>query len=109
MPIPIMRGASDGVPRAIAKDDTVPVDGRADTPPDNGAIRIVTTSDDSARRDVPNSDVEADYRSTVPIRVPGSRPRKQTVEGVGVTGTSDYKPSASTSDSDGAGDKSDDD
>lgn len=94
IPIPIMRAASDGVPYAIAKDDTVPVDGRADTPPSASVVPIVAKSDSSEA-----SKSDDDRRSTVPIRMPGSRSRKQTVEGVGVTGTGDSKMSGDKADS----------
>jgi serine/threonine protein phosphatase PrpC len=83
VPIPIIRATSDGIPHAIGKEDTMPVDAQAATPPESAA--------DDAKADQEEADDkpfdEQDYRSTVPIRVtkkPAARvARAETEEGIG--------------------------
>ncbi len=74
-PNPIIRATSDGIPHAIGKEDTLPVDAVALTPPQSAA------DPDDAKN-------EQDYRSTMPIRmskIKGRISRAETEDGLGET------------------------
>lgn len=83
MPSPMLRATSDGIPHAIGKDDTMPVDAQANTPPSPAADDAEADSSDEKPFD------EQDYRSTVPIRVTkkpkakSNLTRAETEDGVG--------------------------
>ncbi len=80
-PTPIIRATSDGIPHAIGKEDTLPVDAVALTPP-QGAADGAEEEDDPANQFLENQD----YRATVPIRMSqlhNRAARAQTQDGVG--------------------------
>tara|TARA_R110002096_G_scaffold143328_1_gene299104 strand:+ start:68508 stop:69662 length:1155 start_codon:yes stop_codon:yes gene_type:complete len=87
VPLPIVRGTSDGIPHAISKDDTMPVDvppnldALADTPKMPVPAPYVR-SDGTSNTDgvVPEG---ADLRSTLPLRGRSQRARTKTQEGIG--------------------------
>jgi serine/threonine protein phosphatase PrpC len=87
MPSPMLRATSDGIPHAIGKEDTMPVDAQANTPPQAAADDAEPdSSEDEDSEDKPLD--EQDYRSTVPIRVtkkPKAKriARAETQDGVG--------------------------
>ncbi len=92
-PQPIIRATSDGIPHAIGKEDTLPVDAIALTPP-HAAADSASVSETADTDPDPDDDIESefalrgdeDYRATVPIRMP-SKPktprRTETEDGVG--------------------------
>jgi hypothetical protein len=92
-PQPIIRATSDGIPHAIGKEDTLPVDAIALTPPQAAADRVQSNPGDVQSSD-DDDDVEGevalrgeeDYRATVPIRMPSKAKRlarSQTEDGMG--------------------------
>ncbi|MCP4448746.1 MAG: serine/threonine-protein phosphatase [Myxococcales bacterium] len=82
IPVPIVRGTSDGIPHAITKDDTMPVDILGEANP-VGAIPL----SDAPPPDRGAADCDAgeaqDLRSTIPLRGRPARSRSTTREGMG--------------------------
>lgn len=87
VPLPIVRGTSDGIPHAISKDDTMPVDvpPRIDPLEDTPEMPI---SAPDLRADGTNSNDgvvahETDLRATMPLRGRPARARSKTQDGIG--------------------------
>jgi serine/threonine protein phosphatase PrpC len=96
--VPIIRATSDGIPHAIGKEDTLPVDAIALTPPQSAADDARSSNSSGSAADAQpdggDDDIEGefalrgeeDYRATVPIRMPkmaGRRARSETQDGIG--------------------------
>ncbi len=84
VPMPVVRGSSDGVPQAISKDDTMPVEAgfnpSADTPPMTPAPE--PRADGTEDGESPQAS-SPDLRTTLPIRNRPPRARSKTQEGMG--------------------------
>jgi len=72
VPLSIVHGTSDGIPHAISKDDTLPVDALIDTPPIDGPEEMGSDDED-----------EVDLRATLPIKRASPRSRSKTEDGMG--------------------------
>jgi uncharacterized protein YbjQ (UPF0145 family) len=96
--MPIVRATSDGIPHAIGKEDTLPVDAIAHTPPqtaaDDAMAKVKKASADGHADTADGADPvaeldtghEQDFRATMPIRVTGKpkkRARSKTQDGLG--------------------------
>ncbi len=88
VPMPAARGASDGVPQAISKDDTMPVEASpasssfdaGDTPPMTPATEVRANGTEDGEDSELSS---ADLRTTLPIRNRPPRARSKTQDGMG--------------------------